>query len=54
MDHINIGKTLGTTAVWLGVAGFSYLFHSLGYFDVNGAIGLVFLGWFLTYKIWDF
>lgn len=53
MDAINIGKAIGTAAVWGAVAGLSYLFQLLGHFDALGAIGLTFVGLIITCRIWD-
>ncbi len=48
----NIGKALGTAAVWGGAVGLSYLFHSIGFFDSAGAAGMVFVAFILTVGIW--
>ncbi len=48
----NIGKALGTAAVWGGAIGLSYLFHSFGIFDSDGAVGMVVVAAVLTAGIW--
>lgn len=48
----NVGKALGTLAVWAGVAGLSYTFATFGVFDSTGA-GWMVIGAFVTsWVIW--
>ncbi len=49
----NLGKALGTAAVWGGVAGLSYLFNSFHIFDSTGAALLVICAIITTIAIWD-
>lgn len=48
-----VGKAMGTAAVWGGVGGLSYMFHSFGMFDGSGAVGLVVVGLVVTLGIWN-
>lgn len=48
-----VGKALGTIAVWGGVAGLSYLFHTFDFLNGIGGGVMAFAAILLTAKIWD-
>lgn len=48
----NVGKALGTAAVWAGVCAVMYLLHSFGILGPSGAGWMVFGAFLLTFGIW--
>ena len=47
-----MGKAVATVAVWGGIAGLSYLFHSFGILSGDGAAWMVFGAIVATCAIW--
>lgn len=52
MNDNNAVRLIGSAMIWVGVAGLSYLFHSMGIFTAGGAFGMVTAGLILTAALW--
>lgn len=53
MSEKNAVRLIGSTLIWLGVAGLSALFHHFGQLTGSGAAWLVFAGLMLTAGLWN-
>lgn len=50
MQHMS--RVAAILAVWGGIAGLSYMFHSFGILSWEGAAGMIFVAFVLTLTLW--